>query len=549
MKRITALCLLLTACSPSPSEAPASYYGTAEPFASEAVYFVVTDRFVDGDPGNNQLNQGSGDTATFDRPIHLEGQDEANIGYLGGDFKGIVDNAAYIAEMGFTALWITPIVDNPDEAFLGSTPPGEGMFTDQGKTGYHGYWGVNFFVVDEHLESEGLSFADLTATLTEDHGIKTVLDIVGNHGSPAYTNPIEQPKYGEIYAADGTLIADHQNLHPNDLDADNPLHAFYNNEPDLAQLGDVNPENPAVLEYFVAAYSQWIDQGAAAFRVDTIRHMPHSFWKAFSDRIRADNPGFFMFGESFVYDAARIAEHTYPENGAICVLDFPGQEAMNEVFGGDAPYERLLEYLHLESGIYQNPYELMTFYDNHDMARMNADTNGFIDAHNWLFTSRGIPVVYYGSEVGFQAGAREHGGNRNYFGQERVDAAVDHPIRKALAEIAEVRKRLPALQRGLQVNLEFNGDTAAFYRVYQADGQSQTVLVLLNKGDGVAEFPAAWLSGLDWEDELTGEAIDGSAALRVAPHAVSVLSIDRIPDTIDEAMLKSLHAAARRSAN
>ena len=294
-----AAAILLAACAAPVRDVAESFHGTLEPFASEAVYFVVTDRFVDGDPANNHVDQGEGDTATFDRPIHLDGQDEANIGYLGGDFKGIVDNAGYIADMGFTALWITPIVDNPDEAFLGSTPPGEGAFTDKGKTGYHGYWGVNFFVVDEHLESADLSFADLTKTLQQDHGIKTVLDIVGNHGSPAFTNPVEQPKFGEIYAADGTLIADHQNLHPNDLDPDNPLHAFFSNEPDLAQLADVDPDNPDVLEYFAAAYSQWISQGAAAFRVDTIRHMPHRFWKAFSDRIRSEHPGFFMFGNRF----------------------------------------------------------------------------------------------------------------------------------------------------------------------------------------------------------------------------------------------------------
>ena len=542
------LAAALAACAAPVDDVTEGFHGTLEPFASEAVYFVVTDRFVDGDPTNNHVDQGDGETATFDRPIHLDGQDEANIGYLGGDFQGIADNAGYIADMGFTALWITPIVDNPDEAFLGSTPPGEGAFTDRGKTGYHGYWGVNFFVVDEHLESADLSFADLTATLRQDHGIKTVLDIVGNHGSPAFTNPVEQPKFGEIYAADGTLIADHQNLHPNDLDSDNPLHAFFSNEPDLAQLADVDPNNPDVLEYFVAAYSQWISQGAAAFRVDTIRHMPHSFWKAFSDRIRSEHPGFFMFGESFEYDAAKIAEHTYPENGAISVLDFPGQQAMNEVFAGSAPYSRLLDYLHLESGIYQNPYELMTFYDNHDMARMDGDANGFIDANNWLFTSRGIPVVYYGSEVAFQAGAREHGGNRNYFGQARVEAATGHPVRVALSTIANLRKRLPSLQRGLQVNLEFTNNTAGFYRVYRHEALTQTALVLLNKGDSAATFPTTWLGDARWRDELTGEMQGRGDALRVDAHGVRVLTVDTLPDVIDRTTLRTLHNAARRGA-
>ena len=131
--------------------------------------------------------------------MQIEGLPPGNIGYLGGDFKGVLDNAGYIADMGFTALWMTPIVDNPDEAFTGGAAPGEGGSNDLGKTGYHGYWGVNFFEVDEHLESPDLTYADLTQSLREDHGIKTILDIVCNHGSPSFSMTHDQPKYGEIY--------------------------------------------------------------------------------------------------------------------------------------------------------------------------------------------------------------------------------------------------------------------------------------------------------------------------------------------------------------
>ncbi|NNC76929.1 MAG: cyclomaltodextrin glucanotransferase [Woeseiaceae bacterium] len=528
--------LLLVACvTPEAPPVPetSDYFGTDAAFAADAVYFVVTDRFVDGDASNNQPNQGGTEVGSFDRPIRLNGQGPANIGYLGGDFKGIVDNAGYIADMGFTALWLTPIVDNPDEAFTGSTRPGEGMFADKGKAGYHGYWGVNFFEVDEHLESDGLLFADLTRTLREDFDIDLVLDVVCNHGSPAYTMPIDQPKYGELYDSAGQLVADHQNLHPTDLDPANPLHAFYNNKPDLAQLSDMNETNPDVLEYFVDAYSQWIDQGAAAFRIDTIKHMPHEFWKAFSDRIREKRPDFFMFAESWSYDASQIATHTYLQNGGISVLDFPLQKAMNEVFADDAPYSRLLEDLHLDDGLYQNPYELMTFYDNHDMARMNADDDGFVDANNWLFTSRGIPVVYYGSEIGFQAGTREHGGNRNYFGQENVARAKNHRIRNALERIAKLRQRSVALQRGLQVNLQFDDDIAAFYRVYRRGDERQTALVVLNKSDtDQAVDVADWISESAWVDGLTGEANAGeNGSLTITAHGVRVLLLDGVPTT------------------
>ena len=245
----------------------ADFYGTAEPFASEAVYFVLTDRFVDGDPANNHRDQG-GANRSFDRPlVALTGVPD-NIGYLGGDFKGILDNAAYIREMGFTAVWITPIVDNPDEAFTGGNRIGEGFFADRGKTGYHGYWGVNFYRVDEHLESEGLQFADFTRRMRDEHGLKVVLDIVCNHGSPSYTMPVDQPGFGEIYDASGRLRADHQNLPPGKLDPANPLHRWFRREPDLAELSNFDDTNPEVMDYLVGAYLQWIDQGASAFRIE-----------------------------------------------------------------------------------------------------------------------------------------------------------------------------------------------------------------------------------------------------------------------------------------
>ncbi|KAF1688178.1 cyclomaltodextrin glucanotransferase [Pseudoxanthomonas broegbernensis] len=506
------------------------YYGTLEPFAAEAVYFVLTDRFVNGDTANDHRGQG-GPHRTFDIPLPPCDGQVGNIGYLGGDFRGLLDNAGYIRDLGFTAVWITPIVDNPDQAFTGGDPVTcDGFLTDRGKTGYHGYWGVNFHRLDEHLPSAGLDFAGLTAGLRA-HGLKTVLDIVANHGSPAWTMPVAQPQYGQLFDAQGELVADHQNLPPEKLDpASEPLHAFYNARPDLAQLGDLNADNPAVMDYLASAYLHWIGQGVDALRIDTIRHQPLPFWKAFADRIRAEHPGMYMFGEAFDYDAAGIAPFTLPENGGISVLDFPMKQAMDEAFGRKrAGFERLLPALHLQGGPYANPYDLATFYDNHDMRRLDADDAGFIDAHNWLFTARGIPVVYYGSETGFMRGQAEHGGNRAYFGQERIDAAHKSPIFQSLQRIATLRRASPALQRGLQLNLRLSGDTAAFYRVYQHGDTAQTALVLLNKGDRARTMSVAGhLQPGAWRDGFSGEALQVGRRLRVEvpAHGVRVFFFD-----------------------
>lgn len=487
------------------------FYGTLNPYASEQVYFLLTDRFVDGDPSNNQEQQGKekGEQFhTFNRPLVSDTGEQANVGYMGGDFQGVLNNAQYIKDMGFTSIWMTPPFQNPDEAFTGGEPVTYGAYyKDGGKTGYHGYWGVNFFEIDEHLPSENLSFEQFIAALKQDYNLNFVLDIVANHGSPSYSMPEDQPMFGEIYDESGTLIADHQNIHPEQLDHNNPLHTFFNKHTGLAQLSDVNENNPAALDYFEAAYLKWLGQGVHAVRIDTIKEIPHSFWQALLGRLRQHHPDMFFFGESYSYEAEFIAEHTYKENGGASVLDFPGQAAITKVFeNADSSYQDILSYLHLYDGIYHNPYELMTFYDNHDMARMNATDNGFINANNWLFTSRGIPVIYYGSESNFMTGKKEHEGNRNYFGQERVNAAKQHPIQNALSKIADVRKNNVALQRGIQINLDFKEDTASFYRVYQNGFENQTALVLLNKGDTPAEFSVSkFLSTGLYLDAMTGE--------------------------------------------
>lgn len=537
--RVCALAILLAATGCAQKSAPPAVelppagtplYGTLEPLASDAIYFVVTDRFVNGDPGNDHRDQG-GAHRTFDIPLAGPNGQTDNIGYLGGDFKGVLDNADYIHGMGFGAVWVTPITDNPDESFTGGDAIhwGSGL-ADRGKTGYHGYWSDNFFKLDEHLPSADLDFAGFTKGMRA-KGLKIVLDIVANHGSPAWTMPVAQPKFGQIFDADGKLVADEQNLAPDKLDPKhNPLHAFYKPVPILAQLSNIDDNNPAALDYFVRAYEHWIDQGAAAFRIDAVGLTPAGYWKKFSDRIRADHPGFFMFGEYFEYDANKIGPYTRADGGNISLLDFPLRKQIADMVqhtGRD--FGKLATALYLENGPYQNPYELVTFYDNHDMARLDATDDGYIDAHNWLFTARGIPAVYYGSEIGFMRARPEHAGNRNYFGQERVDAAPQSPIYQALQRIAMVRRDSIALQKGLQLNVKLEMDQAVFYRTYENKGVAQTALVLLNKGDAAASIDVRdYLQPGTWRDAFSGEtqSVASSLTSSVPAHGVRVYFFD-----------------------
>ena len=532
-----ALAIVLAGCGtthnnmvkPTRFQETAQFYGTNNPFVKEAVYFVMTDRFVDGDESNNYPEQG-GSLPSFDLPVYGQNGAKANVGYLGGDLKGVLNNAQYISDMGFTAVWLTPIVDNPDQQFSGGESIGYGgAFKDGGKAGYHGYWAANFYEIDEHYPSTALSYKNYTDEMRQQYGLKTVFDVVANHGSPSFTMPMKQPKFGQLYDQNGQLVADHQNLPPEQLDPNNPLHRFYHNTPDIMQLSNLNEDNEDLRNYLINSYLYWIEQGADAFRIDTIKHVPHHFWQEMAARVRAVHPDFFMFAESYDYNANFIAQHTLTKNGGISVLDFPGQKAITSVFQSpDSDYSQLLSYLHLTHGPYANPYELTTFYDNHDMPRMDATDNGFIDANNWLFTSRGIPVVYQGSEMGFMRGKAEHQGNRNYLGQENIDRAKTHPIHSQLSAIANVRKSHPALQNGLQVNLEFSGEHAAFFRVIQHGDMAQTALVLLNKGDDAYRFKITkYLQSGLWSEvrfkEESQDLKEGSALIsNVDGHSVKV---------------------------
>jgi glycosidase len=546
--------LLISACKPvveqenleATETTRTEFYGTANPFASEAIYFVMTDRFVDGDPSNNHEQQG-GDYPTFDQPLVGGNGQTANVGYMGGDLNGVLNKGQYLSDLGFTAVWLTPIIDNPDENFSGGeTIEFAGAFKDGGKTGYHGYWANNFYVIDEHYPSSGLGYKEYTTQMREKYALKSVFDVVANHGTPSFSMPNDQPKYGELYDLQGNLVADHQNLTPEQLDPNNPLHHFYRKTPDILQLSNLADTNTELQDYLINSYLYWIEQGADAFRIDTIKHVPHHFWKLMSDKVRAKHPNFYMFGESFDYNANFLAQHTLPKNGGISVLDFPGQKAMLEVFeNADSDFATLNEYLHLTHGPYANPYELATFYDNHDMPRMNATDQGFIDANNWLFTARGIPVVYQGSEMGFMRGLPEHQGNRNYFGQDNIELARQHPIRQNLLKIANVRKATPALQNGLQVNLELSGNKAVFYRVLQKGDVAQTALVMLNKGDTPLDFTVEkHLQEGRWKSLITDDTIniaDDDKILRfnVPAHGVQVWL--REGKVSDSALLSALN--------
>jgi len=481
---------------------------TGDDFREETIYFLMTDRFVNGNSSND-----------------YSWRDDfgGNIGYNGGDFQGIIDNLDYIEGMGFTAIWITPAVDNPDYRFNG-----EGI--DKNKASYHGYWGMDFTKCDEHWESSGATFDDLVNAVHA-KGMKLVLDIVCNHASPAYTMNPELEGFGEVWE-NGTKIHDHGN-NPTDpyAEMDDP-YWFHHNGPggdpyhDLAQLADFNTENENVRIWLKNVYEGWQNKGVDAFRIDTIMWCPHDYWKDFTAAMDTD---FFMFGEAFRFDYGTVSSYTYD---GMSVLDFVEYDRIKSVFRGGnyADMNGLLD----NDWRYSDASYLVNFIDNHDVRRFEGTEEQLIDALNWIFTIRGIPCVYYGTEIAFNAGKGEYDGGRAYYGTENIANAPNLPVYQQIIKLNNARKENVALQKGSMdrsnVWVSDTSNAFAFKRAYS----DNKVCVGLNKADGWNDFKFSNVENGNWTDAISNWTItvtDNTLSFGVGPHSVAIYASGVLPPT------------------
>lgn len=428
----------------------------------------MPDRYLNGDTSNDNYPGFNPKETAF---------------YHGGDLKGLTGNClpgdnglARIKKLGFTAVWLTPLV-------VQSAPTSSGA-------GYHGYWGVDFLNVEPHLGTKAdlVSFVECAKKLN----LKIILDVVTNHT-------------GDIIKYQGHTAYIPQDLlnvkNPNWL---NDLNNYHNvgdinncwGEGSCTQLGDfyglddLATEKEAVYKGWADVYGQWIkDFGISGFRVDTARHVDDEFFKHWSPLINAqaksvgiDN--FTTFGE--VYDVNPINLMGYIRRNKIqTVLDFPFQRSATEFASGysDASViENLFQYDDLYTSPTSDASNLVTFLGNHDMGRVGKIIESTrinkasellprtLLAHALLYLTRGIPVVYYGDEVGMTGSGNgsdqlarqdmfstkveiwktEARVGSNPIGVGDSFAVTDtHPIAQYLKILAKLRSANPALANGI----------------------------------------------------------------------------------------------------
>lgn len=451
----------------------------SRPPVDDVIYFLLPDRFENGDPANDQGG------LVGDRLV--TGYDPTHKGFFhGGDLQGLISRLDYIEGLGATAIWLGPIYQNKPVQGL----PGEET------AGYHGYWITDFTRVDPHYGSND----DMHALVKAAHarGMKVYLDIVTNHTADViklrechdpdhadsaklsqdcpYRSKADYPysTRGDVagpainpgFLGDEPNVQTHENfakLRHSDFAytpfipvgeekaktpvwLNDPL--YYHNRGDsdwvgesvfygdFAGLDDLFTEHPRVLEGFIEIYGDWIEEFRIdGFRIDTARHVAPEFWASFSKAMmeRAASVGisnFYIFGEVADPSVANLARHTRVDDLPY-VLDFAFQAAVEDVVVDGAP-ARLLAELFAADSLYEGGEAtargLPVFIGNHDMGRFatfiskkhptasDAEKLARLKlAHTMMFFLRGVPVIYAGDEQGFNGDGHDQAAREDMF--------------------------------------------------------------------------------------------------------------------------------------
>ncbi|HEY3756173.1 MAG TPA: alpha-amylase family glycosyl hydrolase [Opitutaceae bacterium] len=526
--------LALAAAVCARAEIPAiSLPAYEHPGAGQVFYFVLTDRFANGDPANDQGGLTGGPDKT--------GFDPANQGYFhGGDLKGLTEHLDYIQRLGASAIWITP--------------PFRNQVVQLGSAGYHGYWILDFMNVDPHLGTN----ADLRDFIAAAHarGIRVYLDIVVNHtadvihyqdgrtdyvdlahapyrNSSGHPFDVQEAAYNGLGPVDAfpSLSAERSFPHPPIVDPDmaaaknpawlNDLTLYHNRGNshfrgenalygDFVGLDDLFTEQPRVVRGFIDVYRHWLeDFGIDGYRIDTVKHVNQEFWQAFAPALHArarelGRPDFLMFGEVSHDIIDGEFSSAFASAGTLdAVLDFGFFGAAQKYLSqhqGPAELRRLFEQDDYFTGPDRSAGSLTTFISNHDAGRfgffVSRDNPGASPGERFrlaqladglLALSRGQPVFYYGDEQGMTGFGDDRAAREDMFPSQTPQYRALHllgstrtgaddkfdecqPLFRLTSDLARLRLAHPGLSTGATFVRPTDGDDLfAFSRLEHSE--------------------------------------------------------------------------------
>ncbi|TAL70147.1 MAG: hypothetical protein EPN82_05910 [Bacteroidetes bacterium] len=444
---------------------------------SDIIYFILTDRFYRG-------------TGSQDNPLAplLPKNPE---GWHGGNFDGIIEKIPYLKELGITAIWITPVYLSIGEFF--------------GSYGYHGYWALDFEKIDPHLynynsklRNNGKNYLKNLTDKLHNEGMKLILDMVVNHTGYGY---LENQYPNKVFKA--------ENFNINDPNSETQQY--------LNGLPDLDHDQAYVADYFIQNILSWIkDCNIDAIRMDTAKHIEPAFWYLFKSVIKISYPSITLIGEILkedVWDIPDLAKYQQLYD-IERQFDCPLRKKIVEVFINDAPLNWLAKPRLSDnevSGVldkdscYTNSFRLVTFLDSHDTDK-RIFTAILDRVEHWdrlkaqkiiklvlsfLFTTRGVPEIYYGTEIGMEG--RNNPDSRKDFpwsiiGQNhhpKPEFKESSEIYKHTKALIELRKKHPAFSSGYLFTLWIDNFAYVYLRAFGDD----IIIVAINNGTEDMPYP------------------------------------------------------------
>ncbi|WP_316571118.1 alpha-amylase family glycosyl hydrolase [Neobacillus sp. YIM B06451] len=389
----------------------------------ETIYFLMVDRFNNGSQKN-------------DKKVNANDP----LAYNGGDFHGIIDRLGHIKDMGFSAIMLSPIFDNVDG-------------------GYHGYWVNDFYNTEEHFGT--IKEFKVLVKKAHEQGLKVLIDFPANSAGPD----------SKLVKEKGLEWFHEKNGAEDGSDRDKQLNGWVDGLPDF------NHENPEVRAYLIDAAKWWIrETNLDGYRLDSAEHVPVEFWKEFSEAVKGEKDGFYLIGDLGPESGSLYDE--YKDAGFDSFYDYPLMEELRSgLVKTDRSMSGILDRWATNKDNVPNPDEMAVFFDDHKLDRFTRDMvnvkqfpgSQWKQALTYMYTTPGIPVVYYGTEIAVDGGAPPDNSRLMNFRTDKE--LIDH-----ITKLSELRQKLPSLSRGTMEKLYEKDGMAVFKRVYNGE----TAIIAIN---------------------------------------------------------------------